>query len=121
MDVHQSITGYLNNYAYEDITVDNTAGGKGFTLAKFKPTAAQLDRDEGSKARLIIATLEGAQARYLVIDPTIDGTHVVLAGGPGHLIDPGTILTFANFTTMLNFRIVRETAVNGTLRVSYFR
>lgn len=117
MEILQSVSGYLNAYDYEDITIDNTAGGKGFTVAKIKPTTTQIQRDLG-KARVIIATLEGAQARYEFVDPTVSQP---VATGPGHLANPGDTFTFVNLTMMLNFRIIRETGVNATLRVTYFR
>lgn len=114
MDVNQSIAGYLNAYAYEDLTIDNTVGGKGFTTAKLFPTGTGVDRDLG-RARLILVTVEGGDSRY-----TVDTT-VPVSGGPGHLISAGAVLSFANLNTMKNFRAIREGATNATYRVTYFR
>lgn len=119
MDVQQSITGYFNAYDYEDIVVDNTV--KGFTLAKVLPTGTALDRDVG-RARLIVATFDSADnARWQVVQAggAIPGAPV--AGGAGHKIGDGAVLSFANRNAMVNFRITRDAATSGNLRVTYYR
>lgn len=115
MDVNQTITGYLNAYAYQDLTVDNTAGGVSFDQTKVTPTGSGLDRDLG-RARLILVTVEGGDSRYSVLSGTAP-----VSGGPGHLISAGAVLSFANYNTMKNFRAIREGTTNATYRITYFR
>jgi hypothetical protein len=115
MDIVQGVGGFLTPYAYENITIDGTAGGKGFTVGNIWSTASMQGRDLG-KTRLIIATLEDATIRYTTVigvPPT--------AGANGHLVDIGTMLSFANLKAMQDFRAIRETGVSGTLHVTYYR
>lgn len=115
MDIFQTVGGFLTPYAYENITVDGTAGGKQFTASNIFSTASAAQRDLG-KTRLIIATLEDAQIRYTTVigvPPT--------AGVNGHLVDIGTMLSFANLKSMQDFRAIREGATSGTLHVTYYR
>jgi hypothetical protein len=115
MDVHQNVSGFFTAYDYEDITVNNTAGGVGFSASKIVPTGSDADRKMGH-ARLILAQLENADARYSLRTATVP-----VATGPGFLLPQGSQLTFTNFQAMKDFRIIRETGVNGILRVFYFR
>lgn len=115
MENIQSVGGFLTPYAYENITIDATAGGKAFTTTNIFSTASAAQRDLG-KTRLIIATLEDAQIRY----STVIGTPPT-AGANGHLADVGTVLSFVNLKAMQDFRAIRETGVSGTLHVTYYR
>lgn len=115
MDINQIVGGFLTPYAYENITIDATVGGKGFTATNVFSTASAAQRDFG-KTRLIVATLEDAQIRFSVLS----GTPPV-AVTTGHLVDIGTALSFANLKAMQDFRAIRETGVSGTLHVTYYR
>lgn len=121
MEVIQTVAGNLNAYDYEDITVDATAGGVGFSAAKVTPTGSQVARDSGSKARLIYATLEGAQARWQVVQASGTFPGAPVAATTGHLANVGDVFTFVNYNQMRNFRIIRETGVNAALKVTYYR
>ena|SRR3990167_1285198 len=110
----QQISGFLTPYAYETITVDNTVGGVGFTTTLLDQKDTQVHRDFG-RARYVFVTVETANIRY-----TVDGT-VPVATGPGHLLETGSSLTFINSQAAKNFRAIRDTGSNGTLRVTYFR
>lgn len=113
----QNISGFFTAYDYEDITIDATAGGKPFTAAKVSPTAT-----EGSiptrtaHARLILAQVEGADIRYSIRPGTVP-----VSGGPGFLAPQGTLLEFENYQAMKDFKAIRETGVNATLRVFYLK
>lgn len=115
MDINQTVGGFLTPYAYENITIDATVGGKGFTAGNIWSTASAAGRDLG-KTRLITATLEDQQIRYSVVSGTPP-----TAGANGHLVDVGTMLSFANLKSMQDFRAIREGASNGTLHVTYWR
>lgn len=111
----QNISGAFTPFDHEAITVDNTSGGKGFTASKLEPNATASDRDMG-KARYIFATLETADARYSIVNGVAP-----VAATTGHLLEQGSIIQFGNLQAARNFRIIRETGVSATLRVTYFR
>lgn len=115
MEITQSVGGFLTPYAYENITIDATVGGKGFTASNLFSTASAAQRDFG-KTRLVVATVEDGQVRYSVLS-----TSAPTAGAVGHLADVGTVLSFANLKAMQDFRAIRETGVSGTLHVTYYR
>ena len=114
MDISQNISGYLTPYTYEDIVIDNTVGGKGFTATNLIPA----DNVTGGmgKFRLIFATVDTGDVRY-----TIHPGGAPVAGGPGHLLPQGSSISFANRIAASNFRAIRETSVSGMLRVTYLR
>ena len=117
MQVEQSVAGHLEAFDYDDLTINNTASG--LTAAKLNPTSTQVGRDFG-KCRMVIIEVEGADVRYTVhTGGTPVGTN---QGSPtGHLLPNGSILTLANLMQLKNFSVVRETASNATLRVTYYR
>lgn len=115
MQIEQSVAGHLEAYDYDDIVVDNTVGGVGLTATKLKPTSTQVARDLG-RARMVVIQVENADARY-----TVHTGGAPVAGGPGHLLPNGSILTLANQNILSNFRIIRETVTNATIRVTYYR
>jgi len=119
MQIEQSVAGHLDAYDYDDITVDATAGGVGLSAAKLTPTSTSVDRDEG-RCRMVVIQVEGADTRYIVDrKSTVQGSAQGTA--KGHLLPNGSILTLANQMIMSQFRIQRETAVNATIRVTYYR
>ena len=86
------------------LTVDNTAGGVGFTL----PTGKVLN-----DISAVLVTCEGYQCRYTI--DTVAPTTTV-----GHVLDPGGFLFLANRTAITNFRSIRTGASSATLMVTFF-
>jgi hypothetical protein len=95
-------------YDFEQITVDATAGGKGFTSAKITPT---------NKPPMTYAScqLETAQIRYLWVDPAA----TAVTASVGTLMNPGDFVTFANREELLNFRAIRTGGTSGQLNCHY--
>ena len=116
MEVTQSVSGFFSPYDYEDITVDATAGGKGLNQNKIGSLGSQAGREQGP-ARLVVITSETADIRY-----AFDGVLIPpVAGGPGHLLPAGSIMTLASRQIMKQIRFIRDTATSATLRVTYMR
>lgn len=88
-------------YAFEAVTVDNTAGGVGLTAATF---------DSSTRAHI---SLETAQIRYRV-----DG------GAPtatvGHILEIGCMVELESASEIANFKAIRTGSTSGTIQVSYF-
>lgn len=98
----------LNAVSYigwEQITVDNTAGGKGFTAAKITPPG----RDMATQA---VCRNQDAQIRY-TIDQTAPTTTV------GTQLEAGDILTINGHDLMVNFRAIRTGSTSGVLNCNY--
>lgn len=115
MDIVQSVSGGYTPYAYEDITIDATAGGVGLTASNIKPTASALNRDLG-KARLVLLTVDGADVRF-----TLDGTAPVGTTGPGHLMHDGDGISIMSYKIMTDIRFIRDGATSAKARVTYLR
>ena len=89
-----------NAAAYESITIDNTVGGKGFTLAKY-----------GTNVYAFI-TVETAQIRF-----TLDGTAPTTT--VGHLLNAGDVLELDSNADIVSFRAIRTGATSATIHVTY--
>jgi hypothetical protein len=120
MDLTQQVPANLNAYDYEDITVDGTVGGKGFTATKVTPTGAAgtaaANAGSAYRAKLIIAVVETGNIRYSVL-PSV----VPVSGGPGIKAVDGAILSFGSYNLMKNFRAIQDGGTPATLRVFYYR
>jgi len=99
---------YAAFYDFEQITIDATAGGKGFTAAKITPNGQPL-------MTFAQCRLELAEIRYLWVDPA----RTVVTASVGTLLEPGEFLTFVSREEMTNFRAIRTTAVSGQLDCTY--
>lgn len=91
--------------AFEQITVDNTAGGKSFTTAKITPSGLPM-------ATQAVCRLETAEIRY-----TVDGTAPTTAVGT--LLEPGDVLTVSGHDLLVVFRAIRTGSTSGTLSCTY--
>jgi len=89
-------------FAYESITVSNTAVG--FTPSVYNPT--------GHKAQVAFVTCEDASIRF-----RIDGT--APTASEGHLLNSGDSTTIEGYENIKNFKAIRTGASNATLRVTY--
>ena len=99
-------------FARETLTVDNTAGGVGFTVATIVPTTtATTNVNPAGVAHL---TLETAQIRY-----TLDGTAPTTT--VGHLMNAGDILLIEGIANVAAFKAIRTGGTNGSLQCSFGR
>lgn len=94
-----------NYLAFEQLTVDNTSGGKSFTAAKITPSGQMM-------ATTATCRLETAEIRY-TIDTTAPTSSV------GTLLEPGDTLVLSGHDVLLNFRAIRTGATSGTLDCTY--
>lgn len=94
--------------AFEQITVDNTAGGKSFTAAKVEPDGS----GGGRQADTAVCRLETAEIRY-----TTDGTTVTSAVGT--LLEPNDVLTISGHDSIMRFRAIRTGGTSGQLDCTY--
>jgi hypothetical protein len=103
-----SVTLAASYYDFEQITVDATAGGKGFTAAKITPS---------NKPPMTSAScrLRTAEISYLYVDPAA----TTVTASVGQLLEPGDTITFSNREDLLNFRAIRTGATSGQLDCTY--
>lgn len=106
------IAGLYEPYDYDDITVDNTAGGVGLTAAKLRP----IPGSDGAlkECKRVIMTVETAAMRY-----TYDGTAPTTS--LGHLVNAGDIIVLLGQPSLDNFRAIRTGGTSADLRVTYER
>ncbi len=97
----------LRAFAYESVTIDDTAGGVGLTAATYAVAAKDM-------AREAFLTLETAQIRW-----TINGTAPTAL--VGHLLEVGQTLTLKDQSEIANFKGFRTGGTSGVLKVTYFR
>jgi hypothetical protein len=90
---------------FEQITVDSTTGGKGFTASKITPTGQP-------QMQIAVCTLESAGVRY-----TLDGTTVTSTVGMP--LAAGTSFQIIGHDALMMFRAIRATGSNGTLSCIY--
>jgi hypothetical protein len=90
---------------FEQITVDNTAGGVAMTTTKITPVGQP-------QAQYASCRLETAEIRY-----TIDGT--VPTTTVGTLLEIGDTLPIAGHDRLFKFRAIRTGAVSGVLDCTY--
>lgn len=95
----------LQSVATEAITVDNTSGGVRLTLSNIYTTPPR---------HAVTITVEGAQLRWLK-----DGTAPTAT--TGHIANVGTVIVLENANDLVNFRAIRTTATNATIRCTYHR
>jgi len=99
----------LRPTGYEAIAVDDSAGGKALTAAKYyNTTTARIVSDYA------IVVLEAAPCRF-----TVDGTTVTDTAGVPLQVNQGWVLE--TFDELQNFRIIRTGAVSGSLKVIYYK
>jgi hypothetical protein len=96
--------------AYEDLTIDDTEGGVGFTSTKRIPTTGSF---LGVPCQNVFCTIDynDEDIRF-----TIDGT--VPTATVGHLLRKGGILELDNGSDVKNFRAIQVSAPS-TLRITY--
>lgn len=93
-------------YAFEQVTVDNTAGGKALTSSKITPSGQPMATSASCR-------LETAEIRY-----TIDGTAPTTTVGT--LLEPGDTLVISGHDVLVTFRAIRTGASSGIFDCNYF-
>lgn len=93
----------------EQITIDATAGGKGFTSSKITPTNGQ------PVMTLADCRLRTAQISMLWVDPT----KTTVTASVGQLLEIGDRIVITSREEILNFRAIRTGATSGQLDCQY--
>ena len=112
MNTQQNIAGFLTPYAFEMITVSDSAIG--FTVANYDSTGSLSAHDQG-KARVILVQVQSNPIRY-----RFDGSNPV-ATSSGYLATAYDSITFSNYQAFKNFRAIREEGSDAKLAVTYLR
>lgn len=104
-DARLAVLGKHAGYDREDITIDNTVGGKGFTASKLVTQV---------RPKRIFCTIESGQIRY-----TYDGTPPTTT--LGHVLNPYDTLIVEGIKNMINFRAIRTGTTSGKIVATYER
>ena len=104
-DARFAVIGKHKGYDREDITVDNTVGGVGFTAAKLNTQVPP---------KRIYITVETAQCRFLY-----DGT--APTSTKGHPLNPFDTLYIEGLQNMQNFRAIKTGITSAKLICTYER
>lgn len=100
-------------YAFESITVDDTAGGKSLTAATYRKQVGP-GAPDWQMPRKAFITVETASIRFSIV-PGVAPT----ATTNGHEI--GANMSFEiEGQQIIDFRVIRSTATSATIRVTYF-
>jgi len=99
---------YAAFYDFEQITIDATANGKGFTASKITPNGQPL-------MTFAQCRLRTAEISYSWADPS----KITVSSTVGTLLEVGEFLTFVSREEMTNFRAIRTGAVSGQLDCTY--
>jgi uncharacterized iron-regulated membrane protein len=103
-----SVTLAASFYNFEQITVDATAGGKGFTAAKITPSNTPVMTSGSCRLRT-------AEISVLWVDPAV----TAVTASVGQLVEPGDTIVISNREDLLNFRAIRTGASSGQLDCTY--
>lgn len=101
-------------YADESITIDNTAGGIGFTASKITSTSGP-----GLSAQSATFTINCTSGTSCPIRITLDGTAPTTT--VGMRADYGQSVTIYAQTNLVNFKAIREGSTSAKIDVQYFR
>lgn len=103
-------TDVLRPTGYEAITVDDTEGGKSFTVAKYYNTTTRKIVSDYA-----IVVLETAQIRF-----TVDGT--VPTTTVGTPMEISQVWAFESYDELKNFKAIRTSdTTSGSLKVIYYK
>jgi hypothetical protein len=108
----QSTTRFFFAYTYENLTIDNTAGGIPFTSSKVTSTT-------GSANAVTFSIECSGGGTTCPFRMTIDGTTPTTS--VGMRLDYGSIVTIYNRTSIIAFRGIREGATSAILNVTYLQ
>ncbi len=105
IDARQHVIGKFTCYAFETLTIDNTAAG-------ISLSSAYLEANPRPKKAFI--TVEGASCRY-----RLDGT--APTSSVGHLLTPVSSLTLEGHSQLNNAKFIRTGGTSAVLQVSFLR
>lgn len=115
IDAQNNTTRFFIACEYENITIDDTAGGKGFTAAKYNATECGGTNGAAS----VTFTVACASGTDCPIRMTLDSTAPTTSVGLRLLY--GQSVTIYSITNIKQFRAIREGATSAVLNVQYFR
>lgn len=102
-------------YTYENLTVDNTAGGVPFTSTKVTSTTNIIN-----SAQLITFTIDCASGTTCPIRMMVDGATTVTTS-VGFRADYQQSISLFGHDNIVRFRAIREGATSAILNVTYWR
>ena len=105
--MRSSAVSYVN---FEQITVDATTGGVGFTASLILPNV------NGSPQQ---ATLATCRVRTAEISYRLDGRGAVTAS-VGTLLEVGDTISVQGYDSLVRFKAIRTTATSGQMDCTYY-
>lgn len=106
IDNRQHIIGKLIPYDFEQITIDDTAGGIGLTSSKLTSIPPP---------KKAIITVESAQLVYM-----LDGSTTVTSS-VGHVANPFDSIVLEGKSQLDNFKAIRKGTSSAKISVTYLR
>lgn len=107
-------TRFFFAYDYENITIDNTAGGKAFTATKIQNASNPVET-----AQLVTFTVDCTSGTDCPIRFTLDGTAPTTS--VGMRVVYGQSVSIYALSNIIAFRAIREGATSAIINVTYFR
>jgi hypothetical protein len=95
-------------FDFEQITIDNTSAGKGFTSTKITPAGQPV-------MTIAVCQVETAQIRYAWTDPS----KTTVTSSVGTLANPGDTILITGREELVNFRAIRTGSTSGQLNCHY--
>ena len=114
LSAQNNTTRFFFAYDYENITIDNTAGGKGFTASKIRNSSNSVET-----AQLVTFTIYCASGTDCPIRFTLDGTAPTTSVGMRAIY--GQSVSIYALVNIEAFRAIREGATSAVINVTYFR
>lgn len=99
-----AVTLQAASFDFEQITVDNTAGGKALTTAKVTPFTIS-----------VFCRVRTAEISFLKTDPS----KTAVTASVGMLAEPGDVIPLLTVQEMQNFRAIRTGSTSGQLDCAY--
>lgn len=112
----QNITNrFFFAYDYDNaLTIDNTAGGVGFTASKVTPVG------QAYRAQAVFVTVSCASSAPCDINYTYDGATTVTTT-VGQTLSTGMSFTLFGYQNIVNFKAIRTGSNSAVLKVVYTR
>lgn len=117
LDAQQTLTNtttFRTPFAYEQLTIDATAGGIALTSATYNPVVTD-SPSSMTRAELAVINCQTAQIRYRVDAVAVPTASV------GMIFNAGEEKQIYGFTAINQFRGIRTTAVSAVCDVTYYR
>lgn len=114
LTAQNNTTRFFIPYDYEDLTVDDTAGGVALDEDKVQNPSNPIE-----SAQLITFSVSCASGTSCNIRFTLDGTAPTTTAGI--LVSYGMIVNIYQHNAIQNFRAIRESSTSAVINVQYFR